>query len=113
MIGVLVLAVAALVVVGLVVASRALDAAAWREGLAVYRVRFPRGVKAEQVASWLSALPPSSGVFGQAPVGVEVRATEAGIVHHLLLDGLRDGSPRPPRRPGVPTPTGKREAPEG
>ncbi len=29
------------------------------------------------------------------------------------LDGLRDGSPRPPRRPGVPTPTGKREAPEG
>ena len=85
MIGVAVFVVAALVIVGLVAAARALDAATWRKGLVVYRVRFPRGVKAEQVASWLSALPPSSGVLGQAPIGLEVTATEAGIVHHLLL----------------------------
>lgn len=85
----LVLLVAGLAILGLVLGARAADQAKWRGELVTLRLRFPRGVRPEQVVAWMAGLPPTSrgAIFGPLPVGLEVAASERGIEHRLLVPG--------------------------
>lgn len=86
MIGLLVFVLCALLIAAIVVAARALEAADWRRNLIIYRLRFPRGVRPEQVVGWLATLPaPGAGILGRPPLALDVVATEAGIEHFLAL----------------------------
>jgi hypothetical protein len=73
-------------ITGLVVLARILDANAWRRELSVYRLRFPRGLKADQVVSWLATLPPPGrGPLGRPPLALDIVATDGGIEHRLAI----------------------------
>lgn len=53
----------------------------WRTDLAAYRLRFPRGLDADQVAACVGALAAASG---RRPVAFEIIATSDGIDHFLV-----------------------------
>jgi hypothetical protein len=73
-------------IVSLVVLARIHDADVWRRELVVYRLRFPRGLKADQVVSWLATLPPPGrGPLGRPPLALDIVAGDGGIEHRLAI----------------------------
>lgn len=86
MTGVVVFLLTLLVIAGILVLARSLEAADWRRELVHFQLRFPRGLSVEQVAAWLAALPPRpAGPLGRPPIRLEVVAREAGIEHRLSV----------------------------
>jgi hypothetical protein len=85
-IALLVFVVCALAITSLVILARVLDADAWRRELTIYRLRFPRGLTADQVVSWLATLPPPGrGPLGRPPLALDIVATDGGIKHRLAI----------------------------
>ncbi len=84
MIAVLSIALGGVVILGVVVGWRWLDARAWRRSLVALSVRFPRGLKADQVSGWL-------GLIGtlRVPVALELVATRESIRHFVLVPKAR------------------------
>jgi Type IV secretion-system coupling protein DNA-binding domain len=94
---------ASLMVAGLVIAARALDAAAWARSLKSYRLTPPSGLSVDDVAAWLGRIAASThasrfGLLPMPPVALSVVATPGGIAHELavptslesaVLSGLR------------------------
>ena len=75
-----------LIIIGLVLAARTLDETAWRKELVVFRLRFPRGLAAEQVMAFLGTLPPlGRGPFGPPPLALDVIARDVGVEHRLSV----------------------------
>lgn len=84
MIGLVLVVLCGLVVIGLVLAARMLDETAWHKELAVFRLRFPRGLTTEQVMAFLSTLPPPGrGLLGPPPFVLDVIARDVGVEHFL------------------------------
>ncbi|MFI6291952.1 type IV secretory system conjugative DNA transfer family protein [Nonomuraea sp. NPDC050790] len=65
---------------GLVLGSRWLQARAWRRSLAALAVSFPPGLKPHDVSAWLAVL-----AAGRVPVALEIVATRERITHYLLV----------------------------
>jgi hypothetical protein len=72
------------VILGVVIGWRWLDARAWRRSLVALSLRFPRGLKADELSAWL-------GILGSSrmPVALEVVATSEQIAHCLLVPKTR------------------------
>ncbi|HEX9541908.1 MAG TPA: hypothetical protein VGA04_27405 [Streptosporangiaceae bacterium] len=72
------------VILGVVMGWRWLDARAWRRSLVALSLRFPRGLKADEVSAWL-------GMLGslRVPVALEAVATSEQIAHYLLVPKTR------------------------
>ena len=85
MIGVAFFVVCVVLVVAIVVGVRWLDAQEWRRDLVTVRLRFPRGVTVDQVAAWLSGLPPRAGLLDRPALCLEVVAGSAGVEHQLSV----------------------------
>ena len=86
----LVITVCGLVLFGLVLMLRFLDAQAWRQSLVALRLHPPAGLSADDIAAWLgslSALTHASPwwLTPQPPVVIEIVATAQGIAHYLLV----------------------------
>jgi hypothetical protein len=71
-------------ILGVVVGWRWLDAQAWRRSLVAMRLRFPRGLKPDDVSAWLGML----GALRVA-IALEVVATRNAIIHYLLVPKAR------------------------
>lgn len=69
-----------LVILGAVVGRRWLDWREWRQSLVAMSVRFPRGLKADQVSAWLAMV----GSL-RVTVALEIVATRQAISHYLLV----------------------------
>jgi hypothetical protein len=81
---------ALLTVGGVVVVARWCEAVLWRRSLLVFRVTLPHGLKAEDVARWLTLVNGSTHatrfpLLPTPPVALEVVATNAGIAHFVLV----------------------------
>ncbi len=82
---------------GLVVLVRWLDALDWRRSLVAFRLSLPRGVKAGDVAHWLTLVNGSTHatrfpLLPTPPVAIEIAATSRGISHYVLVPKvLRSG----------------------
>jgi DNA polymerase III delta prime subunit len=90
MLELLLLALSGLGVAGGVVAIRAGDAARWRSTLEPLELRLPAGITPDSVSSLLRGIagivaPRLRRPFVVRAIGLEVRATSAGISHHLLV----------------------------
>ncbi len=72
------------VILSVVIGWRWLDARAWRRSLVAMSLRFPRGLKPDDLAAWL-------GVIGslRAVVALEVVATRQAVSHYLLVPQAR------------------------
>jgi hypothetical protein len=75
---------------GLVMLVRWLDALDWRRSLVAFRLSLPRGVKAEDVAHWLTLVngsihATSFPLLPTPPVAIEIAATSRGISHYVLV----------------------------
>src|ERR1700683_1273402 len=91
------IAACGLVLFGLVLGLRFLDARGWRESLVALRLHLPAGLNADDVAAWLgslSALTHASPwrLTPQPPVVIEIRATAQGISHYLLVPETMRGT---------------------
>src|SRR5450755_837507 len=71
-------------ILGLVIGSRWLDATSWRRSLVAVMVRFPRGLKADELSAWLALV----GTL-RVPVALEVVATSEHITHYLIVPKAR------------------------
>ncbi len=94
---VLALLAAGLLIFCLVLVVRFLDARAWRASLLAYRLGLPSGLKADDVAAWLTSVAagthaPPFGLVQPPPVALEVIGTSAGIVHVLYVPRGMDGA---------------------
>jgi len=71
-------------ILGVVVGWRWLEARAWRQSLVAYSLRFPRGLKADQVSAWL-------GMLGslRTVVGLEMVATRDVVSHFVVVPRAR------------------------
>src|SRR6476619_3005737 len=101
------LAVAGLIVFGVAIGARWLEARAWRRTLRACKVVFPASLTADEVTAWLSGTAASThaprlALLPFPPVALEIRATHKGIEHFLLfpeklrgvmLSGLRAAMP--------------------
>ncbi len=82
-------ALGGLLISGLLLA-RYSSAARWRRDLAAYALRFPRGLDASDVTTFITGLsalfvPRARRPFAARAVMFETTATQAGIEHHLLV----------------------------
>lgn len=75
-----------LVILGVVVGWRWLEARSWRRTLVAMSLRFPRGLTAEQVGAWLAMLGSLRVV-----VGIEIVATKDSVKHYLVVPRARRG----------------------
>lgn len=86
-----------LLVLGMVVGARLLDAHAWRQGLVGFELRLPLDVSTESVTQWLSALAalthaPRGTLLPQPPVVVEVVASDQGVRYYLFTPEAMEGA---------------------
>jgi hypothetical protein len=90
-IGLVVFGMAVVTVIVAAVAGRVLDARRWEESLRAYRLRFPNGLSAEQVAEWLSGFAPRRRAWfvEGSPIALETTATRRGIEHRLYVPSAR------------------------
>ena len=93
----LVLLASGLIVFGLVLFARFMEAKDWRASLLAYRLSLPTGLKADDVAAWLANVAagshaPRFGLTQPPPVALEVIATSAGITHALYVPKSMDGA---------------------
>jgi hypothetical protein len=72
------------VILGVVVGWRWLEARSWRRSLVALALRFPRGLKPEQVSAWLAMLGSMRVV-----VGIETWATRETIAHYVVVPQKR------------------------
>lgn len=91
------LLVTGLLVFGLLLTARYLEAQAWRRSLVALRLYPPAGLSPDQVAAWLgslSALTHASSLWllPYPPLVIEIVATTEGIAHYLLLPERQRGS---------------------
>jgi hypothetical protein len=69
----------------------------WRRSLVAFRLSLPRGLKAEDVAHWLTLVNGSTHatrfpLLPTPPVAIEIAATSRGIVHYVLVPkSMRSG----------------------
>ena len=84
MMAILSIALGGLVILGVILGWRELDARSWRRSLVAMTVRFPRGLTAGQVSAWLATLGSMRVV-----VGIEVVATGDAMSHYLLVPKAR------------------------
>jgi hypothetical protein len=92
---------------GLVVGARWLDTRRWRRSLVAYRLGLPIGLAADDVAAWLAHLvagtqAPRFGFVTPPAVALEIEATNAGIVHMLLVPVAMSGTVRSALRAALP-----------
>jgi hypothetical protein len=80
----LTIALGGAVILGVVVGGRWLEARVWRRSLVALSVRFPRGLKAEQVSAWLDLV----GTL-RMPVVLELVASRDSIRHYVLVPKAR------------------------
>lgn len=90
MIAALMLLVAGLLVFGVLLAARYVDARSWRQSLIACRLYPPAGLTPESVTAWLgslSALTHASWwwLLPYPPLVIEIVATPEGIAHYLLM----------------------------
>jgi len=86
-----------LVVLGVLLVMRAIDARAWRRSLVAYRLNPPAGLKPEMVAAWLGSLSALTHaermwLLPHPPLVVEIVASPEGIAHYLLLPANLQGT---------------------
>jgi len=103
----LILLLAGLLLAGLVIMARLVEAGSWRRSLKAYRLTLPSGLTISDVATWLGRIAASThasrfGLLPLPPVVLTVVATQAGIRHELrtpaslesaVLAGLRSALP--------------------
>lgn len=73
---------AGLLIIGVVLAGRWLEALLWRRHLVTYRLELPRKLTHDQVSGWLTAL---GAATRHIPVVIEIVATERGIAHFMVM----------------------------
>ena len=78
----LALLVSGVVVVGVVLVARWIEAWVWRQQLVAYRLELPRRLTHDQVSGWLAAL---GAVTRHIPVVIEIVATDRGISHYMAM----------------------------
>lgn len=92
----LLLLTAGLVVLGIVLLARWLEAQSWRRSLLAFRLRPPADISVDAVAGWLSAVnaathAPLLSLLPAPPVALELIASREGISHVLLVPtNMRD-----------------------
>lgn len=84
MIAILSIVLGGLMILGLVVGKRWLEAVSWQRSLVALALRFPRGLKPEQVSAWLAMLGSTRAV-----VSIETVATKDRIAHYLVIPKKR------------------------
>ena len=102
-----VLLVGGLIIFGIVVSARYLDALVWRRSLLAFTLQLPAGLTGDDVARWLAGIAaathaPRWALLAAPPIVLEVVADKTGITHMLLvpksmrgtvLSGLRAALP--------------------
>lgn len=83
------LASGGLLILGLILGARWLDALTWRRRLVAYQLRLPFGLSAEQVSQWLASVAADSQHW---PIGIEIEATRGGITFYLLMSRSHETS---------------------
>lgn len=94
---VLVVLCAGMVLFGVVIAARLVEADSWRRSLKAYHVTFPTGLKVEDVGVWLGRIAASThairfGLLPLPPVVLTVIATSSGIRHELRIPASLDSA---------------------
>jgi Type IV secretory system Conjugative DNA transfer/Type IV secretion-system coupling protein DNA-binding domain len=79
-----------LVVLGVILTARFLEADTWRRSLQAMRLQLPAGLEVDDVSRWLATIvaathAPRWSLLAEPPVAIEVVATRAGIAHVLLM----------------------------
>jgi hypothetical protein len=84
MIAILSIALGGVVILGAIVGGRWLEASSWRQSLVALSLRFPRGLKPDQVSAWL-------GMLGslRVVVGIETVATNESVSHFVVVPNGR------------------------
>src|SRR5262245_58125690 len=87
---VLLVLIPGLVILGVVLTARYLDALAWRRSLVAFTMRLPFGLSIDDIARWLTSVAaathaPRLTLLPYPPVALEVVATRDGIQHLLLV----------------------------
>jgi hypothetical protein len=91
------LLIAGLLIFGLILTARFLDAKAWRQSLTAFRLYPPAGLTPDNVAAWLGSLSALTHaawwwILPYPPVVVEIVATPEGIAHYLLVPSTMRGA---------------------
>lgn len=93
MAGLAVLLTIGLVLGGVIVGARLLDASVWRRSLVAYRLRLPAGLQPEDIGRWLATVTAGGGsrwrLLDAPPVGLETLASSRGIDSYLLVPAVR------------------------
>lgn len=88
---------AGLVVIGVVLLARLLDARSWRRSLTAIELRFPSGLGIDDVVRWLGTVAatlhtPAWSLLPHPPVVLEISATRSGIRYALLVPERLQGT---------------------
>jgi len=97
----------AVVAMAAILALRASETGRWRRELVAFRLRFPRGLDADQLVAFLAGLASLAPSRYQRPVAAhalvfEITADARGIRHHLLIPRRFEGTVAAQLRAAVP-----------
>jgi hypothetical protein len=78
------------IIFAVVLSARYAEGRAWRSDLMAYRLVPPRNLTPDDVSAWLGAVAaathaPRGALLPEPPVALEIRATQRGISHFLLV----------------------------
>jgi hypothetical protein len=88
--------VSGLAALGLVLASRAAEAYAWRRSLVAYRLHLPATLTVDAAAAWLTGIAASTHPYKWSllplpPVALEIVASPQGVSHYVLVVKRAEG----------------------